>query len=275
VSPNTETVRHLGILAGAGALPREVAEARRAAGLPVFVIDLEGAAADWVGVFPHKRVSLGQVGRVLTLLKEQDCDAITMAGGLVRPSLARIRFDRKGLAYLPRVARLFRRGDDGLLAGIAGLFEEEGFRIVGAETFLPAALARPGAMAGTSPDMTEIYHGRAVLDALAPFDIGQAVVVEQGHCIAVEAAEGTAAMLDRVAILRQGRDRGGILVKMPKRGQDARLDRPAIGPETVRGAVNAGLAAIAVEAGGVLILDATETERLARDAGISLFGFDR
>ena len=216
MSPNTEIIRNLGILAGAGALPREVAEACRSAGLSVFVIDLEGAAADWAGGFPHERVSLGQVGRVLSLLEAHGCDAVTMAGSLVRPSLACVRFDRKGLAFLPRVARLFRRGDDGLLVGIAKLFEEEGFRIIGAETLLPKALARVGAMVGEVPDFAEITLGCAILDALAPFDIGQSVVVEQGRCIAIEAAEGTAAMLDRVSMLRQGRERGGILVKMPK-----------------------------------------------------------
>ncbi len=267
-------MRHLCILAGSGALPREVAEARRAAAQPVFVIDLEGAAGDWIADFPHERLSFGQVGRLFSLLETHGCDTVTMAGSLVRPSLARIRFDRTGLALLPRVARLFRSGDDGLLAGLATLFEEHGFRIVGPETFLPEAFGRVGAMVGETPDPAEIALGRAILDALSPFDIGQAIVVEQGHCLAIEAAEGTAAMLDRVAMLRQGRTKGGVLVKMPKRGQDERIDRPAIGPDTMRAVAKAGLSGVAVQAGGVLILDATETERRAREAGLFLYGFE-
>jgi DUF1009 family protein len=241
----------------------------------LFILDLDGAAGEWAAAYPGARVSLGQVGRALDLLRESGCDAIVMAGGLTRPSLARTRFDRKGLSMLPKVARLFHRGDDGLLAGVARLFEEEGFRVLGAEELLPGSLAGQGSMAGDPPPMAEIERGGAILDALAPFDIGQAVVIEEDRCLAVEGTEGTAAMLTRVAALRAGRDRGGVLVKMPKRGQDARIDRPAIGPDTIRAAAAARLSGIAVAAGGVIVLERAETERLAREMGIFLYGFRR
>ena len=256
-------------------MPREVAEARRAAGGDVFVVDLEGAAGDWASAFPHARVSLGQVGRVLDMLAREGCDAVTMAGGLTRPSLPAVRFDRKGLALLPRVARLFLSGDDRLLSGVADLFEEHGFPVIGAEAFLPGSLAESGTVVGTLHGAEDIALGRAILDALASFDIGQAVVVAQGRCLAVEAAEGTAAMLERVAGLRSGEARGGVLVKMPKRGQDARVDRPAIGPDTARAAAAARLDGIAVEAGGVFVLETARTARLVREAGLFLHGFER
>ncbi len=268
--PDPAAIRRLGILAGSGALPRAVAEACRARGTGLYVIDLEGAAAAWAGAYPGARVSLGQVGRVLSLLEAAGCDAVTMAGGLVRPSLARVRFDRKGLTLLPRVARLFRKGDDGLLSGVAALFEENGFPVVGAEAFLPEALARAGDIVGAVTDADDIAMGRAILRALSPFDIGQATVVARGRCLAVEGPEGTAAMLDRAAALDA---QGGVLVKMPKSGQDRRVDRPAIGPDTVRAAHAAGLSGIAVEAGGVFVLEGAEVERLAAGAGLFLHGF--
>ncbi len=274
LKPDGASVRKLGILAGAGRLPREVAEARRSDGKSVFIIDLEGAAAEWASGFPNERVSLGQVGRVLALLECEGCDAVTMAGGLTRPSLTKVRFDRQGLALLPRVARLFGRGDDGLLSGVADLFEEHGFPVIGAETFLPRSLAGSGVIAGSLCEQDDIALGRSILDALGPYDIGQAVVISGGRCLAVEAAEGTAAMLDRVAALRADGDRGGVLVKMLKRGQDSRVDRPAIGPDTIQAAVKAGLSGIAVEAGGVFVLDATQTEELARESGLFLYGFE-
>jgi len=270
-----ERIRTLGILAGSGSLPRAVAEACRARGTGVFIVDLEGAASDWAGEYPGARVSLGQVGRVLTMLREAQCDAITMAGALIRPRLSAVRFDRKGLSLLPRVAGMFRRGDDGLLSGVATLFEEHGFPVVGAEIFLPQALAAEGAIVGAVVGPDDIDTARAILTALSPFDIGQAVVVAQGRCLAVEGPEGTAAMLARVAGMRGDAERGGVLVKMPKTGQDTRIDRPAIGPETIRSAVAAGLSGIAVEAGGVLVLDAERTERAAREAGVFLYGFAR
>jgi len=272
--PDGASVRHLGILAGAGRLPKEVAEARRSEGRSVFVVDLEGAAADWAADFAHERVSLGQVGRVLALLEREGCDAVTMAGGLTRPSLTKVRFDRQGLALVPRLVRLFRRGDDGLLSGVADLFEEHGFPVIGADAFLPRSVAETGAIVGELSEEGGIALGRAILDALGPFDIGQAVVIAGGRCLAVEAAEGTALMLDRVAALRLEGETGGVLVKMPKRGQDARVDRPAIGPDTIRAAHRAGLSGIAVEAGGVFVLDAARTEGLARETGLFLHGFE-
>jgi len=273
--PDADSVRTLGILAGSGTLPRAVAQACAARGIGVFVIDLGGAVGDWARDFPHERVAMGQVGRVLALLTREGCDAVTMAGGLVRPSLTGIRFDRQGLALLPRIARLFRSGDDGLLSGVADMFEEKGFPVIGPEAFLPADLARAGDMVGQGAARDDIALGRSILDALSPFDIGQAVVVADGVCIAVEAAEGTAAMLARVEDLRAGRDGGGVLVKMPKRGQDTRVDRPAIGPDTVRAAAAAGLVGIAVEAGGVIVLEPGRTERCAAEAGIFVHGFAR
>lgn len=273
--PDPDSVRTLGILAGSGTLPLAVAQACAARGTRVFVVDLGGAVGDWVRDFPHERVAMGQVGRVLALLTREGCDAVTMAGALVRPSLTGIRFDRQGLTLLPRIARLFRSGDDGLLSGVADMFEENGFPVIGPEAFLPANLARAGDMVGDVAARDDIALGRAILDALSPFDIGQAAVVAEGVCIAVEAAEGTAAMLARVGELRAGRASGGVLVKMPKRGQDTRVDRPAIGPDTVTGAVAAGLAGIAVEADGVIILEPGRTERRAAEAGVFLHGFVR
>ncbi len=262
-------VKKLGILAGRGALPRQLAETCVANGQPVFIVDLEGAASDWAGNFPHLRVSLGQVGKLLAVLKQEGCDSIAMAGGLSRPGLTSVRFDWKGVTFLPRVAQLFRKGDDGLLSGIAGLFEEEGFKIYGPDAFLTSAIAESGTLTGETPDAkarSEIALALNILNALAPFDVGQGVVVADGHCLAVEAAEGTAAMLARVAALRKSP--GGVLVKIPKAGQDRRLDLPAIGPETIHAAHKAGLAGIALAAGGVFILDRAETLTLAREKSI-------
>ena len=279
LKPDPASIRKLGILAGAGALPREVAEACLAQGTAVFIVDLEGAASEWAGAFAHQRVSLGQVGHVLDLLREQGCDAVTMAGGLVRPSLKKTRFDFKGLTLLPKLVLLFGKGDDELLSGVADLFAKNGFPVIGPENFIPDSLARSGSIAGAVPDLNEIAYGCAILDALSPFDIGQAAVVSGARCLAVEAAEGTAAMLVRVADMRaQGRIEkaaGGLLVKLPKREQDSRVDRPAIGPDTVRAAAKAGLTGIAVQAGGVIVLESGRTERIASETGLSLYGFER
>lgn len=278
VSPKPERPpSRLGILAGSGGLPRELAEACRAVGQPVFVIDLEGRASDWAARFDHARLSLGQVGAALEVLKAAGCDAVAMAGGVERPALLKLRMDWQGMRLLPRLLRYARAGDDGLLRGVASLFEEHGFRVLAPEAFLGASSLAPlGPIAGSalSPEAAaEAALGFEILAALSPYDIGQAVVIRGGQCLAIEGAEGTAAMLDRVANLRS-RDggTGGLLVKSPKIGQDTRLDRPAIGPDTVRSVHAAGMSAIVLGAGGVFLVDRAEIIRRADQLGIAIHG---
>lgn len=267
----------LAILAGGGSLPAEVAEACRRKGIAVFLVDLAGFAGEWAREHSAMQIGLGQVGRLLETLKAEGCDAVTMAGTLARPQLSKVRFDWQGVKLLPRVAKLFRQGDDALLRGIAAIFEEHGFRVIGPDAFLDDALAPEGRIAGPEPDdlaQGEIALGRRILDALSPYDVGQAAVVEEGRCLAVEAVEGTEQMLARVSAIRTGpgQTRGGVLVKIPKAGQERRVDLPTIGPRTVESANNAGLSGIAVEAQGVFILDRAETIRQCDETGLFLIG---
>lgn len=263
----------LGILAGSGSLPREVAEACTARGQSVFVIDLEGRASDWASAYPSARFSLGKVGGALSAMRAAGCDAVTLAGGLERPHLFSLVPDFKALTLLPKLLRLFRGGDDTVLRGVIALFEAEGFKVIAPHTLLEGVLAQDGRLAGplpTAAQLTQLASARAILNALAPFDVGQAVVVRKDRCLAIEGPEGTAAMLARVAKIP---GTGGILVKAPKTGQETRADLPSIGPDTITEAVNAGLSAIAIETGGAMILGRSETLARAEREGIALFGF--
>jgi DUF1009 family protein len=139
-------------------------------------------------------------------------------------------------------------------------FYRDGFRMVGIKDVAPDLLMPEGCISRAWPSdtgKTDIERGRAVLTALGPFDIGQAAVVIDGHVVAVEDIEGTDALLARVARLREeGRIRAatgrGVLVKVPKSGQDLRFDLPTIGPRTLEGVAAAGLAGIAVVAGNTI-----------------------
>ena len=265
----------LAILAGGGSLPKDVAEACRRDGIPFLVVNLGGAAGKWIEQHDPLNVSLGQVGRLLDTMKSAGCDAVTMAGPLTRPQLSKVRFDWHGAKMLPRVAKLFRQGDDALLRGIAELFEEHGFRVIGPETVLQDVVATAGVLTKSAPMgavFEDIAQAHAILSALGPHDVGQAVVVANGVCLAVEAAEGTARMLRRVADLRVSTGASGVLVKLPKPGQDRRVDLPTIGPDTATAAAEARLAGIAVEAGSGFILDREETIRRCDEAGLFLIG---
>lgn len=267
--------KKLAILAGGGALPKKVAEACIREEIPYLAVDLGGAAEPWIKNHNPLAVSLGQVGRLLDTLKGEGCDSVTMAGPLPRPQLSKLRFDWHGTKMLPRVAKLFRKGDDALLRGIAEMFEENGFRVVGPETVLHDVVAEVGVLTTSSPEedaTQDIAMARAILTSLSPHDVGQGVVVVNGVCLAVEAAEGTADMLKRVAGLRESEAPDGVLVKLPKLGQDRRVDLPTIGPETVNAAATAKLAGIAVEAENGFILDREETVQRCNEAGLFLIG---
>jgi DUF1009 family protein len=149
------------------------------------------------------------------------------------------------------------------LSGVGRILEQNGFRMVGIRDVAPDLLMPEGCATRAAPDQSgtaDIARGRDVLRALSPFDIGQAVVVIDGHVVGVEDIEGTDGLLARIARLRdEGRIRAkagrGVLVKAPKSGQDLRFDLPTIGPRTVEGAVKAGLAGIAIVAGHTIVVE--------------------
>jgi len=251
----------VGVIAGGGAMPFAVAESLAARGIVTVLFPLRGAC-DPVRVekFRHRWISVGQLGRATRLFREEGCRDLIFIGTLMRPSLSEIRFDIKTLRLLGNVIRAFRGGDDHLLSGVGRLLEQDGFHMVGIKDVAPDLLMPEGCITRAWPSgnaTTDIERGRAVLAALGPFDIGQAVVVIDGHVVAVEDIEGTDGLLQRVARLRsEGRiraaSRRGVLVKAPKSGQDLRFDLPTIGPRTVEGVAAAGLSGVAVIAGNTI-----------------------
>jgi DUF1009 family protein len=246
------------IICGGGSLPFAVADAvlRRGRRAVLFPIRGFGDRAA-VERYQHHWIALGQFGRLCRLAAAERCRDMVFIGNLIRPSLHEIRLDWQTLRLMPRIAKLYRGGDDRLLSGIGSMFEEQGFRLLGAHEVAPEVLVPEGPIGNREPserDRADIATGLGVLAAMGPFDIGQAAVVASGHVLAVEAAEGTDAMLGRVAELRRlGRIRYpvgvGVLVKAPKPGQDRRFDLPSIGPQTAAGVIRAGLAGLAVVAG--------------------------
>jgi DUF1009 family protein len=152
--------------------------------------------------------------------------------------------------------------------------EKEDFQVVSPESLLEGFIARVGVYGSIQPDeaaLADIQRGKEVVAAIGSQDIGQAVVIQQGVVVAVEAAEGTDAMIQRCDLLLRD-DAGGVLVKLPKPGQDRRVDLPTIGTTTIRAAKDAGLIGVAVEAGGALVVDIDEIVKIADDAGIFVVG---
>ena len=271
----------LGIICGSGSIPLAVAAAVERRGRRVMLFALRGLVdARAVAAYPHCWIAIGQFGRFRRLARTEGCRDLVLVGGLVRPAIRQVRLDWATLVEMPRIIRAFRGGDDHLLTGIGRILEGDGFRLLGAHEVAPDITAPSGALGRHRPDAgaaADIARGFDMLAAMSPFDVGQAVVIGKGHVLAVEAAEGTDAMLQRVAALREaGRirlPRGvGVLVKAPKQRQDRRFDLPSIGPDTVLHAAQAGLAGIAIVAGGTILAEPQRLVEAADANGLFVLG---
>ncbi|MGO4715689.1 LpxI family protein [Bradyrhizobium sp. 2TAF24] len=271
----------VGVIAGAGSLPFAVAESLRGQGRTPVLYAIRGFCdAARVTAYRHHWVALGQVGRLTRLLRVEGCRDVLFIGGLVRPGLSEIRLDWGTLKVIPSIAAALRGGDDHLLTGIARIFEQHGFRLVGVQDIAPDLLMPAGALTRATPDVAaraDIDKGLAALHAMSPFDIGQALVVIDGHVVAVEDIEGTDGLLARVARLRdQGRIRAkagtGVLIKAPKSSQDLRFDLPTVGPRTIEGAIAAGLRGVAITAGRAIVAEPQAMIASADKAGLFVTG---
>jgi UDP-2,3-diacylglucosamine hydrolase len=276
-----DSTHPLAMICGGGSFPPAVAEvAARRGRLPVIFALRGWVDPKWVEQYRHHWITVGQLGRFLRLADAEHCREVVIIGTLLRPPLAQIRLDWRTLRLLPRIARSFRGGDNRLLSAVASMIEDGGVRVIGIEEVAPEIIVAEGVLGAHQPsprDRADIARALTLINALDPFDVGQAAVVADNHVLAVEAAEGTDAMLARIAELRrQGRvtiPAGvGVLVKAPKHSQDRRIDLPAIGLQTVERVAQAGLAGLAVAAGGTIIAEAAAVTAAADRAGIFLVG---
>lgn len=259
----------VGIIAGGGSLPVEVARSVTGQGGVVHVVMVEGEASDQLRSFPHTIVNWAELGHALKAVKRAGVKRIVFVGKMARPSFRTAKPDFGfGFAF-PKIVRALRAGgDDAVLRGVVKLFENRGLEVVSVADVAPELLIADGTIGVHRPsgfDDVDIERGMALVNALGRFDIGQGAVVNGGEIESIEGAEGTDRMLARVAHYRagaeaagQGAIRGGVLVKRPKPGQDLRIDLPAIGPDTVDGARIAALDGIAALSGFVLAANRLE-----------------
>lgn len=271
----------VGLIAAGGVMPFAVADSLLARGLTPVIFALRGICDPArVGPYRHHWISIGQIGRAKKLFRTEGCRDLMFIGSLVRPALSEIRLDFGTLRVINEVWAAFRGGDDHLLSSIGRILEKDGFRMVGLKDVAPDVLMPEGSLTNTKPDDQSIYDialGRELLRALSPFDIGQAVVVIDGHVVGIEDIEGTDGLLARIVSLRalgriRAADRRGVLVKAPKNGQDLRYDLPTIGARTVEGAAKARLAGIAVIARNTVLAEPQATIEAADAARIFVTG---
>lgn len=277
----------LGIIAGGGELPRQLAETCREMAAPFHVIRLAGFADENMRAYEGDDCGLAELGKIIRLLKEADCDSVVLAGLVQRPNFSSLKPDWRGAALLPRVIAAARKGDGAMLEVLVESFGAEGFLVVGAEEITAVLTTDKGVLGKIAPDesaFADMKKASALIEAIGPFDVGQGAVIRDGFVVAVEAAEGTDAMLRRSAPiiarlqgedLNAARERAGVLLKRPKPGQELRVDLPTIGVQTVELVREAGLAGIAIAAGRSLVLHHEATIEAANEAGIFIYAFEQ
>lgn len=255
-------------------MPVEIIKHCQATGRKFYVVGLENFATEaQLEETPHSFARIGEAGKILKAFKAAGCEEIVMAGGIKRPSFKELIPDWEGVKIVARLA-MKRLSDDQLFRAVIDEIERHGFHVVGIEEVVPDMLFKEGVYGKVKPtedDKSDIERGVVVARALGAVDVGQACVVQEGMVLGVEAVEGTDALLSRAAGLRR-EGKKPVMVKVLKPGQDMRVDLPAIGLQTIESLERHGIGGIAVEAGGILLIERDAVIARADAAGIFIQG---
>ena len=266
------TAGGLAVIAGRGALPAMLAREAMRQGHEVVVFTVAGQADDDFSEFQNMEVRLEAMGRARRMMTQAGCTKLVMVGKITRPSFKGLRPDAATAKLLLRAAG---RGDDALLRAIGEFFAEGGITTLAPDVYMPHAVMPAGVAAGrlNAAAKADIECAMDVLRQLGGHDVGQGAIVQGGHVIAIEAAEGTDEMLRRSAGLVDAGGAPPVFAKRPKSGQDKRHDMPVIGENTLRIAARSGIGVIALEAGGVLLAGNAEALwKVAKELKLTVAG---
>ena len=264
-----------GLIAGNGRFPFLALESARRLGHEVTVVAIqEEASKELEAVAPGCHwISLGQLGKLIEILKHEGISEVVMAGQVKHAKIfSSIRPDWRLVKLL---AALPAKSTDGLIGGVVRILEDEGIHLRDSTELLKPLLADSGNMTRRKPDGQEsadIKYGRRVANALSGFDVGQSVAICERACVALEAMEGTDAMLRRAASLVNGRRL--TLVKAARRREHLLFDVPVVGMSTIPVMRETGATALGVETGRTLMLDKEQMIEAANQAGIAIVGFE-
>lgn len=264
-------VSRIGLIAGNGRFPIIFAESARKKGVEVIAIGINEETSGELEKFVDKIywLSVGELERLLKILKEENIRSIVMAGQVRHKLLFdnNIKIDKR-MQFL--LGSLKDKKTDSIIGSVARLLEFKGIKVLSSITFLSDYLPQKGVLTSLLPDervLKDIEFGRKIAKVIAGLDIGQSIVVKDKVVLAVESIEGTDEAIRRAE--RYGKD-GIVVIKVTKPRQDMRFDVPVIGPDTIKLLQEVKAACLAIEAGKTLIIDKEETIKLADEANITL-----
>jgi len=266
----------LALIAGGGQVPLDVIHYLEKTQRDFVVIRLKDITDAALARFDGIEIGLGDFAHALGYLQQSKCQSVCLVGNVKRPNFATMERDTGGQAHLGVIEQAGRQGDDSLLRQVAQILTQYGLKLEGAHEANPELLLTEGLMAGSlNGDLeSDIQKAVKIAKAIGALDIGQAAIVARGLVIAVEAQEGTQAMLNRVAGMPAHIRSQAVLAKIPKPIQDLRLDMPTIGPQTIIDAKAAGLAGIVGMAGQLLLADRQATLAQAQADQIFIYGLN-
>lgn len=269
--------KKLGIIAGGGELPQKLIEYCQNNQRNFFVLAIEGNANPNIfnDNIPHTWIRIGQAGTGFKRFLDEKVEEVVMIGTIRRPTLKELIPDVRTAAFFAKIGPK-ALGDDGILRALVKEIESENMRVIGIHEVINDLLVKKGTLSKTKPnkdDLINIKRGVKVAYELGKLDVGQAVIVQQGLVLAVEAIEGTDELIKRSALYKRKGNKP-VLVKLRKPQQDMRIDLPTIGLKTIQNALNSGLNGIAVHAGNTLIVNQNEVIKFADKHGLFVIAID-
>lgn len=265
--------RTLGLVAGGGQFPVMVAQSAREKGVKVSVVAFDRETSPEIQNWAEDLIwiKLGQLGKMIRYLKEQNAREVVFAGPINKPGAFDIRPDLRAIRLL---LSLKSRNDNSLLSAVAAELSSEGMEVVSALKYVPELVSAPGCMTRRKPSRQEqedILFGWPLIKQIGAMDIGQCIVIRERAVVAVEAVEGTDA-----AIVRAGGlvGPGCCVIKTFKPGQDQRIDLPALGAGTIETMARARASCLAYEAGSSLFFDREKAISTADRHKIAVLGID-
>ena len=265
-----KAIKKIAVISGSGELPKKVIAKLYELKSDPIVISIRGFGSEL-----YQQFEIGEIGKMLEYLKSRNVTDIIFCGAVKRPSMFSLKLDDVGKAWLKKLGIRAFLGDDALLKGIKALLNKEGLNIIKPQDILKTLLTPEGLLTEFKPsdrDLRDIARGVFVLNSLSRADVGQALVVQEGVVLAIEAIEGTAKMIERAGMLRLSDEKGGVLVKMSKKQQDIALDLPTIGEQTIHQIKEANLSGIALEATRSQIINFDKTISLANQCDVFIVG---
>lgn len=262
--------RVIALIAGGGKLPGQIMAKLDNLGIPYNVVSLAGFGPEGYPTF-----QIGEIGGILDFVKSHDTTEIIFCGNVKRPSLFSLKLDSLGKKWLRLLGFKAFLGDNTLLKSIKNLLQKEGLEVISPQSILETILTPKGILTTLYPndsDLKDIARGIYVLNAMSKADVGQAVIVQEGIVLGIEAAEGTQGLIERCDRLKLTDSQGGVLVKTAKLNQEESIDLPTIGRDTVLQAKNSRLSGIALGALKSQIIDFEETINLANENNMFVIG---